>query len=341
MKLLKKLCEAYGASGYEDEIRDIVAKELKPLCDKVHTDTMGNVIGFKAGKGRKGKKKIMLAGHMDEIGFLVTHISDKGFLRINPAGGFDPRTLMTQRVMVLGKGKHKLPGLLCVAGKPIHVQSAEERKKELQVSDFFVDLGLSGEDVKKKVEVGDPVIWSRDFIEMGECVTGKALDDRSGVYVMIEALRKVKDNTHDIYAVGTVQEEVGLRGAQTCAFALNPDIAVALDVTLAIDTPGGEDYGAITSLGKGIAIKIMDSASISDRDLVSEFRSIAEKAKIPHQLEILPRGGTDAGAMQRACGGAKAITLSVPLRYVHSVNECAHQKDIKAGIELLSRYLNK
>ena len=341
MKLLKKLSDAYGASGYEDEIRDIVLKELQPLCNQVRIDTMGNVVGYKEGKGKKGKKKIMLAAHMDEIGFLVSHVNEKGFLRISPAGGFDPRTLMSQRVLVLGKGKHKLPGLLSLAGKPIHVQSAEERKKELQVTDFFVDLGLSGEEVKKKVEIGDPVIWSREFLDLGDNVTGKALDDRAGVYVMIEALRKVKNNSDDIYAVGTVQEEVGLRGATTSAFTVMPDVAIALDVTLAIDIPGSEEHGAISTLGKGIAIKIMDSASISDRGLVTEFRGIAEKGKIPHQLEVLPRGGTDAGAMQRACGGARAITLSIPLRYVHSVNECASKKDIEAGIDLLAKYLNR
>jgi tetrahedral aminopeptidase len=341
MKLLKQLCEAYGASGYEDEVRDIVVKELKPLCKKVEVDTMGSVIGFKEGKGKKDRKKIMLAGHMDEIGFLVSHVNDKGFLRVSPAGGFDPRTLMAQRVMVLGKGKHKLPGLLNIAGKPIHVQSADERKKELQVTDFYVDLGMPGDEVKKKVEIGDPVIWSRDFLEMGDCVTCKALDDRAGVYMMIEALRKTKNNTHDIYAVGTVQEEVGLRGATTSAFAVDPDIAVALDVTLAIDTPGGEEHGAISQLGKGIAIKIMDSASISDRGLVSQFRALAEKNKIAHQLEILPRGGTDAGAMQRACSGARVITLSIPIRYVHSVNECANKADIEAGIELLAKFLSQ
>jgi tetrahedral aminopeptidase len=341
MKLLKKLSEAYGASGYEDEIREIVSKELKPLCNKVEIDTMGSVVGFKEGKAKKDKKKIMLAGHIDEIGFLVSHVNDKGFIRISPAGGFDPRTLMAQRVMVLGMGKHKLPGLLNVAGKPIHVQSADERKKELQVSDFYVDLGLPGDEVKKKVEIGDPVIWSRDFIEMGDCVTGKALDDRAGVYMMIEALRKVKNNSNDIYAVGTVQEEVGLRGATTCAFNVDPDIAIALDVTLAIDTPGSEEHGAISQLGKGIAIKIMDSASISDRGLVTEFRQLAEKNKIAYQLEILPRGGTDAGAMQRACSGARAITLSIPIRNVHSVNECANKGDIEAGINLLAKYLSQ
>jgi endoglucanase len=283
----------------------------------------------------------MLAAHMDEIGFLVSHVSDKGFLRVNPAGGFDPRTLVAQRVMVLGKGKHKLLGLLNVAGKPVHVQSAEEHKRELKVSDFYVDLGMDGKEVKKKVEVGDPVIWQRSFDDMGDCVTGKAMDDRVGLYVMIEGLRRVKGNTHDIYAVGTVQEEVGLRGATTSAYEINPDVAIALDITLAVDTPGSEDYTYITRLGDGVAIKIMDSASISDPKLVKEFRSIGDKSKIPYQLEILPRGGTDAGGMQRARGGARVVTLSIPTRYGHSVNETVHKTDVQATIDLLAKYLSR
>jgi len=342
MKLLKELSEAFGGSGHEEEVARIVARELKPLCSKVWVDTLGNVIGLKPGKGKKeGRKKIMIAGHMDEIGFIVSHVNKNGFLRVSPAGGFDPRTLMSQRVTVLGKGKNKLPGLLSVAGKPVHIQTPEDRKKELKVSDFFVDIGMDGKAVQKMVELGDRVIWDRDFIEMGDCVTGKALDDRVGVYVMIEAMRKVKGNADDIYAVGTVQEEVGLRGAKTSAFSIEPDVAIALDVTLAVDTPGGDDFAQISQLGKGIAIKIMDSSSISDAKLVKEFRSIGDKKKIPYQLEILPRGGTDAGAMQMSHSGARVITLSVPTRYVHSVNETAHKVDVKAGIDLLAAYLSR
>jgi putative aminopeptidase FrvX len=343
MELLKQLTESFGPSGFEDETRDIVEKELKGLCDKVWVNTMGSVIGFKAGKGKAGKKqKIMIAGHMDEIGFLVSHVDEKtGFIRITPVGGFDPRTLVGQLAMVFGKGKHKMIGLLNVAGKPVHVQSPEERKKELKVSDFYVDLGLPGKEVAKKVEIGDPVAWRRDFMEFGDCYNCKSMDDRVGVYVMIEALRKAKGNTHDIYAVGTVQEEVGLRGATTSAYEIEPDIAIALDVTLAIDTPGGEPHARISELGKGITISIMNGALISDRKLVSEFRALAQKKKIPVQLEILPRGGTDAGAMQRTKGGARAITLSVPTRYVHSVNETVNKKDVKAGIDLLAAYLSQ
>ncbi|HEX9744003.1 MAG TPA: M42 family metallopeptidase [bacterium] len=342
MELLKRLTESYGGSGYEDEVRDLVIGELTTICDTVTTDTLGSVIGFKKGKGKDGqRKKIMIAGHMDEIGFRVSHISDKGYLRISPAGGFDPRTMIAQRVQVLGKGKHKLIGVLNVAGKPIHVQSPEERRKTLEVSDFFVDLGMKGAEVKKKVDIGDPVIWARDFAEFGDSVTCKAMDNRIGCYVMIEAVRKMANNRHDIYAVGTVQEEVGVRGAQTAAYTIEPDIAIALDVTLAVDVPGAEDHLHITKLGNGVAIKIMDSLSISDTGLVKDFRALADKKKIPYQLEILPRGGTDAGGMQRVKGGSKAITLSIPLRYVHSTIETANKKDIESAVKLLASYLSQ
>jgi len=342
MKLLKRLAEAFGGSGQEAEVAAIVAQELRPLCRTVRTDPMGNVVGFKPGRGARGRRqRIMLAAHMDEIGFLVSHIDKEGFLRVQPAGGFDPRTLIAQRVTVLGKGRRKLVGLLNPVGQPIHLQTEEERRKVLSVGQFFVDLGLPYEKVVERVDVGDRVIWDRDFATLGDGVTGKALDDRVGVYVMLEALRRVKKNRHDIYAVGTVQEEVGLRGAITSAYDVQPQIAIALDVTLAVDTPEILEHDRVSRFGQGVAIKIMDSSSISDAGLVSEFRALAEAQGIPHQLEVLPRGGTDAGGMQRARGGARVITLSIPLRYVHSVNECAHRGDIQAAVDLLAAYLDR
>lgn len=342
MKLLKRLAEAFGGSGQEAEVAAIVAQELRLLCRTVRIDPMGNVVGFKPGRGARGRRqRIMLAAHMDEIGFLVSHIDKEGFLRVQPAGGFDPRTLIAQRVTVLGKGRRKLVGLLNPVGQPIHLQTEEERRKVLSVGQFFVDLGLPYEKVVERVDVGDRVIWDRDFATLGDGVTGKALDDRVGVYVMLEALRRVKKNRHDIYAVGTVQEEVGLRGAITSAYDVQPQIAIALDVTLAVDTPEILEHDRVSRFGQGVAIKIMDSSSISDAGLVSEFRALAEAQGIPHQLEVLPRGGTDAGGMQRARGGARVITLSIPLRYVHSVNECAHRGDIQAAVDLLAAYLDR
>jgi endoglucanase len=340
LDLLKKLSEAFGPSGYEDEVREIVASELKPLCKKVWTDTLGNVIGLKPGKGKEPRKKIMLAGHMDEIGFRVTFVDKDGFLRIAPTGGFNPLNLVAQRVIVFAKGKKKLQGHFNVAGPGKTVDPGEPRK-DMQLADFFVDLGLPVAKVKKLVDVGDPVVWNRDFIRMGDTYTGKAMDDRIGVYIMLEALKRTKNNSHDIYAVGTVQEEVGLRGAQTAAFEINPDVAIAADITGAADVPGAEDHTHITKLGKGIALKIKDSWSISDPKLVREFREIADKHKIPYQIEVLPAGGTDAGAMQRARGGASAITLSIPTRYGHSVNETVHKVDVESGIELLAKFLSR
>ena len=343
LQLLKKLTESFGPSGFEDETRTIVREELESICDKVWVNTMGSVVGLKEGKGKAGKrKKIMLAGHIDEIGFIVNHVDEKtGFIRFVPVGGFDPKTLVCQKVMVLGKGKNRLPGLLCIAGKPIHMQTPEDMKKSLALTDFYVDVGLLGKEVAKKVEVGDPVAWQRELTEIGGLVNCKSMDDRVGVYVMIEGLRKTKGNTHDIYAVGTVQEEVGLRGATTSSFEIQPDVGIALDITLAMDIPGSEPHSHVTRLGKGITVGIMNSSVISDRDLVKEMRKIAESKKIPHQLEILPRGGTDAGAMQRTGIGARSITLSVPTRYVHSVNETVNMKDVKAGIDLLAAYLSQ
>jgi len=343
MKLLKKLTESFGPSGFEDETRKIVQDELKKLCSKVWVNTMGSVVGFKKGKGKASeRKKIMVAGHMDEIGFVVTHVDEKtGFIRFTPVGGFDPKTLVCQKVMVFGKGRHKLTGLLNIAGKPIHVQSPEEKKRQAQLSDFYIDLGLPGKEVAKKVEVGDPIAWRRDYMEFGDLINCKSMDDRVGVYVMLEALRKTRGNTHDIYAVGTVQEEVGLRGATTTSFEIQPDIGIALDITLAVDTPGSEPHSQISRLGEGVTISLMNGSLISDRKLVKEFRKIGKQKKIKHQLEILPRGGTDAGAMQRTGPGARAVTLSIPTRYVHSVNETVHKDDVKAGIDLLAAFLSQ
>jgi len=343
MKLLKRLTESFGHSGFEDETRRIVAAELKPLCSKVWTNTMGSVIGLKRGKGRVAtRKKIMLAGHMDEIGFVVTHVDkDSGWVRFSPLGGFDPKTLMCQKVMVLGKGKHRLPGLLNVAGKPIHIQTPKERDHTLDLADFFIDLGLSGKEVLRKVEIGDPIAWRRDFSAFGKLVNCKSMDDRVGVYVMIEALRKTKGNSADIYAVGTCQEEVGLRGATTASLEIQPDIGIALDVTLAADTPGAEPHVQVSRLGQGVTISLMNGAVISDRQLVKELRATAEANEIPYQLEVLPRGGTDAGAMQRTGPSVRAVTLSVPTRYVHSVNETVHRDDVRTAVDLLAAYLSQ
>jgi len=336
MDLLKKLTETPGIAGREERISEVVKKEMEGICNEVWSDNMGNLIGFKKGSGNQ---QVMLAGHMDEIGFLVKHIDDKGFLRIQPVGGFDPRTLVGQRVVV--HGKEDLVGNLGPSSKPIHILTEEEKKKQLQVKDFFIDLGLTSEEVKEKVEVGDPVSLKQEFVRLGDTFSNKAMDDRVGVLVMLEAVRKLTEHQADIYLVATVQEEVGLRGALTSAYGIDPDLGIALDTTIAADIPGGEEAEYVTRLGNGVAIKIMDSASISHHQLVKRLKETASQEKIPFQLEILPRGGTDAGAIQTTRAGIPVATLSVPCRYVHTVNEMVHQTDLEAAIDLLSVFLSK
>lgn len=336
--LLKILSEATAVPGREDRMRDIVRGELEPLVDEITVDVMGNMIGHKRGKG---KRKVMIAAHMDEIGFYVRTIDDKGFLRLQPVGGFDPRQLFAQRVKVTTRSGDQLPGVLTYATKPKHTLTEEEARQSPKLEQFFVDLGMSAEEVKAAVEIGDMVTMDRLCVDCGSTMVGKSLDNRVGVFVMLEALRQMQSHEVDIYAVATVQEEVGLRGAGTAAFALEPDVGIALDTTLACDYPGIGDNEVITRLGEGVAIKIMDSSLICHPRLVDHFRKIAQDKEIKHQMEILPRGGTDAGAMQRSRGGSASITLSIPSRYVHTVNEMVSRADVEAAAALLARYLEE
>lgn len=334
MELLKKLSQTPGISGREERIRALIKEELEKLADEVKVDAIGNVIAFK--KGKSGGKKVMISGHMDEIGFIVSQI-EGGFLRLSPVGGLDPRNLVAQRVVV--HGRKDLRGIMMPAIKPVHIMTAEEAKAPLKISDLYVDLGLTQEETEKLVRIGDPVTIDREFIEFGANVSGKAMDDRAGVWVMIEALRQVKEHEVDIYAVASVQEEVGLRGATAGAYGIRPDIGVALDVTLAVDGPGSSKQFQVTALGEGAAIKIMDSASISNYKLVDFMRSLAEENQIKYQMEILPRGGTDAGAIERVQTGCPVITLSVPTRHVHSNVETINKEDIKNTAALLAKFL--
>jgi endoglucanase len=276
---------------------------------------------------------------MDEIGFLVKHIDEKGFIRIQPVGGFDPRVLPAQRVIVHGFGGEQLRGALQISAKPIHLLDPGDIKPP-KVDELFIDLGLSGDEVKSRVEVGDMVTLDRTVERVGNNVMGKSLDDRICVFQMFEALRRLSGPTQaEIVAVATTQEEVGLRGATTASYHVEAQVVVALDITLAQDIPGSAEQDHVTRLNGGTAIKIMDSSAISNYKLVRHLRDIAAANDIPYQLEILPRGGTDAGAGQRSRGGVPAVTISIPTRYVHTVNEMASVSDVEASIALLASYL--
>jgi putative aminopeptidase FrvX len=335
--LLRRLIETPGVPGREEQQRRIAHDELGPLTDEVRTDSLGSVIGTKRGRD---DARVMIAAHTDEIGFLVKYIDDKGFLRLQTLGGHDPANMVSQRVIVTTADGTALRGALQPARKPPHL-SRDEEQKPPKADDFFVDLGMGAEEVKEAVRVGDYVTMDRTLERVGDNYVGKAMDDRIGVFVMIEALRALGEHDATIFAAATSQEEVGLRGAEASGSALAPTVVVALDVTLAVDVPGGGDENAVTELGKGVALKIMDGYSISHPKLVEHFRRVAEREGITHQMEILPSGGTDAGGVQRLHGGIPAITLSVPCRYVHTPNEMVSASDVQACITLLARYLEE
>jgi tetrahedral aminopeptidase len=339
MELLRKLCETPGISGYEERIQKIIKEELEKVTDEVKIDKLGNIIGIKKTKKAMSNslpKKVMLAAHMDEIGFMISFIDKDGFLRFAPVGGFDPRTLTAQRVVV--HGVKDIGGV--IGSKPIHILEEEEKKKATKIKDLFIDVGLKKDEVSKIVKPGDFVTLDRDFKELNnKIITAKALDDRVGVYVMIEALKRIKDCYIDIYAVATVQEEVGARGATVSSFSVEPDVGIALDVTIASDLPGTKEEEMVTILGGGTAISLMDSHTISNKKLVDFLRKIAEENKIKYQTDILLRGGTDAGVIQRSKSGVPVCTVSIPTRYIHSVVEMCHKEDIENSIKLICKFL--
>ena len=291
---------------------------------------MGNLIALKKGKG---DKKVGITAHMDEISFIVSHIDKDGFIRFQPLGGFDPKTLTAQRVII--HGKEDIIGVM--GSKPIHIMSPEERKKVPDLKDYFIDTGMPGEKVREIVSVGDPITRERELIEMGDCVNSKSLDNRVSVYVLIELLKELKGKTlpYDLYAMFTVQEEVGLRGAQTAAFSVGVDFGINVDVTIAFDVPGAQPQEMVSKLGDGTAIKILDGTSICDHRMVRYLKEVAGKHDIKYQMEILAMGGTDTAYLQRAGNGSIAGAISIPTRHIHQVIEMANKKDIRLTIDLL------
>ncbi|MBU0638631.1 MAG: M42 family peptidase [Planctomycetes bacterium] len=351
-ELLRRLTEAAGVSGREERIRDLILAETKDMWDETHTDAMGNLICLKRAartpaRSRRADKKtapanptrVMLACHMDEIGFYVRYIDDDGRLRVQNVGGFDTRNLFARRVLV--QGKQDLVGVMNAVGRPVHLATDEEKKKIPTVAELFIDLFLPKPRVSRLVQIGDPVTLIQQTAMIGDALTGKAMDNRIALWVAINAVRKAAHSCrYDVYFVACVQEEVGVRGATTAAYAIEPDVGIAIDTTLCCDTPGIGKDDAVTVFGQGVAIKVMDSLSISHRGLFDEFLGIARRKKIKHQIEVLPRGGTDAGAVQRTRAGTRAITLSVPTRYIHTVTEAIHRKDAKAAVDLLAAWLS-
>jgi len=332
-ELLRKLSDAHGASGSEGSIRDIIKAEVAGSVDEFLQDTMGNLIAVKRGDDFS----IMLAAHMDEIGLMVQYIDEKGFMRVVPIGGWFGPVLYTQRVILHGKNG---PVMGVLGAKPPHMMKEEERKKEIKIEDMFVDVGAASEDEVKNlgIEIGTPITIDREFAELaGNRVTGKALDNRVGVAMLIRTLQQMA-SPHTIYAVFTVQEEVGLKGAKVSAYSLNPDCAIATDVTIPGDHPGIEKKDASVEMGKGPVVSIVNASGrglISNPAMVAWLRETAERKNIPCQVEVGTGGNTDATIIHLERGGIPSVPLSIAARYIHSPVEVVDIGDVESGVQLL------
>lgn len=345
-KLLANLCETPGVPGREERVRALIEKEIDGLFDSVETDAMGSLICRRSPRTASGSLKkskdpkvLMLLCHMDEIGFYISSIDDDGFLWLSPAGGFDTRNLFSRRVLVCAdSGDFK--AVMNPGGRPVHIASAEDRKKVPEVKEFFVDTGMTAAQVKKTFKIGDYVVMDEPFIEIGGKCVSKALDNRVACWLGIESVKQLvkskSGNNCEIVVAFTTQEEVGLRGAKTASFAVRPDIGIGIDVTLSCDTPGVPAAESVTTQGKGFALHVKDSSFISDYELTSKIESIAKKKRISYQRSILGAGGQDGAAAQQAAAGAKAVGVTVGTRYIHTVTEMIDKKDLQAACDVLA-----
>lgn len=335
--LLRALCDAPGVSGWEDEVRELARAELEPIADEVRVDRLGNLIAVRRAARTAGNGpplKVMVAAHMDEIGFMVKAIDERGFIRVQPVGGFDPRTLVSQRLVI--HGRQRVGAVF--APVPNWIESDQERRRVTPLEELVVDTGLPGGAVRDRVEIGDYVTLAAEFASLNErVVMARNFDDRLGVYVLVEMLRNLGDLAVDLYAVGTTQEEVGVRGAAVAAYEIDPDVGVALDGSVSSDVPYARDDLQYTRLGAGVGIYRFDRLTISDRPLYDLLVDTARRHEIAYQVTMW--GGTDASAMQRTRSGALACTVGVPVRYMHSTVQLAHWDDVEGNVALMRRFL--
>ena len=318
--LIQKLVETAGPSGYEKHVRELVRAEIRELADELRVDALGNLIARKGQKTDAGLR-MMLSAHMDEIGIMVTHIDENGFVRFTTVGGVRPHTCLGSRVRFLN-------GTLGLIGG----EKLDNADRVPGFEQLFIDVGAASRD-ECPVKIGDVAAFDRPFMNLGNRLVAKAMDDRISVAVLIQVLRELKSTPHELYFVFSTQEEVGLRGATTAAYGLDPDLGLAVDVTLTGDTPKGIKMEV--SLGKGPAIKVRDSSLLADPRVVSWMVTAAEKASIPYQMEILEAGGTDARAIQLTRVGVPAGCVSIPCRYVHSPSEMVDYRDVQDAVRLI------
>jgi endoglucanase len=322
---MKKLTEAYGPSGNEEQIRDLIRAEVESLADEVRVDTLGNLIAVKRGSG--GGKRVMLAAHMDEIGLIISYVDKKGFLRAQPIGGLDLTTLVGGRV-VFSDGA-------------IGVVAPEDRqgyRKDADLAKLYIDIGATSYE-EAKDRLGQAAGFVRPFADLGQRVVAKAFDDRIGCVVLIEALRALQDTPHEVYFVFSVQEEVGLRGARTGAYGLDPEIGIAVDITVAADMP--EAPKMAMKLGGGPCIKVKDSGMLAHPGIKNLLIETAEANQIPYQLEVLEHGTTDAAVIQLARGGVPAGCISIACRYYHTPSEMVDVEDVENAVRLLVAFLEQ
>lgn len=322
--ILKTLTELSGVSGREQAVRIYLNELLKPYADEIRTDVMGNLIAYKKGTG---SQNLLLCAHTDEVGLIITHVDDRGFLRFSNVGGIDPRTLLAQRVRV--QTRHgELKGI--IGTKPAHITTEAERGKAVGIKELFIDLGISAEEAKKQVEIGDTAVLDRAYMEFGDGkISAKALDNRAGVFVLAEVFRALKNPVYNVYAVFSSQEEVGLRGATTAAYGIEADLALCLDTTGAADIPGCAPQDYITSLGGGVGLTALDSCTITPVWLLDALKEICDENDIRRQVRVAPRGGNDAGAVHLSKNGIATCGLSIPTRNIHSNVEIVSKQDIE------------
>jgi len=332
VEVLKRLAEARGVTGNENEVRDIILELARPLADECYVDRIGNVIAKK--KGSKGGRKVMIAAHMDEIGFIISRISDNGMLRFLPVGGIDQRILVSKRVLV---GKDRVPGVIGV--KAIHLQEPDERRKVINQKQMYIDIGArSREEAEKVVKIGDYASFDSDFVCFGDNkVKSKALDDRAGCSILLELLKDTYEC--DLYACFTVQEEIGLRGAEVAAYHIEPDLGLVVEGTTCADLPDVPDHLHTTRMGKGPAISFMDNSSIANKDLFKRMVKTAEDNSIPYQIKENVAGGNDAGRIQTSRSGVPTVVVSVPCRYIHSPSSVMDLDDFKNTHLLIQKFL--
>jgi endoglucanase len=334
--LLEKFTNAHGISGSEENVRELLEMELEPYVDTLRKDTMGNLIAVKNGQG----PVIMLAAHMDEIGLMVRYIDENGFLRFVGIGGWFDQTLLNQRVVVHGR-KGPIPGV--IGSKPPHVMKEEDRKKPVKMEDMFIDIGAKDKEDAENlgVEIGTEASIDREFVSLANGkVTSKAFDDRAGLVILIEVLKRLSKHKVEatIYAVGTVQEEVGLKGARTCAFGICPTIALAIDTTVPGDHPGINKTDSALELGKGPVITVADASGrglIAHPQILKWLKDTANQNKIPYQLGVGSGGTTDASSIHLTKEGIPTGTVSIATRYIHSPVEVLDIADIEACISLI------